>query len=40
MSAEYVRRTYGVPYKGEKHTERCHPKWRVEPVKAKSGAVQ
>lgn len=57
MSAEYVRRTYGVDYKrgdrliidgrvgtlvsfpgqylgvrfdGEKHTERCHPKWRVD----------
>ena len=56
MSAEYVRRYYGVDFKqgdrlvvdgkpwtlvsfpdqylgvrfdGEKHTSRCHPKWRV-----------
>ena len=57
MSAEYVRRYYGVDFKrgdrvtvdgkpgtvvsfpdqyvgvrfdGERHTERCHPKWRIE----------
>lgn len=57
MSAEYVRRYYGVDFKrgdrvtvdgkpgtvvsfpgqyvgvrfdGEKHTERCHPKWRID----------
>lgn len=59
MSAEYVRRYYGVDFKrgdrvtvdghpgtvvsfpgqylgvrldGEKHTSRCHPKWRVERI--------
>lgn len=68
MSAEYVRRYYGVDFKrgdrvtvdgkpgtvvsfpgqyvgvrfdGERHVERCHPKWRIDhtPTPSDGGAV-